>query len=64
MKFVPPDTCMEDYVARRSEFLKNLIDTTASMRERNKRFKKWIDKNSPFSAAEKLENLMRALQEA
>jgi hypothetical protein len=54
---------MADYVARRREFLKNLIADVHSLRERNKRFRGWLERNSPYSAEEKLVNLMRALSE-
>lgn len=63
MKFVPPDTCLADYQARRSVFLTALCARTSSLRERSEEFKRWTDINSPYSPAEKLANLRRALLE-
>jgi hypothetical protein len=48
MKFVPPDTCLNDYKKRRSTFLKELIATTPNVSARAKEFRRWIDENSPY----------------
>ena len=61
MKFVQPDTCLADYQARRSIFLKGLCARTSNLRERADEFEKWTDTNSPYSSAEKLANLRWAL---
>jgi hypothetical protein len=60
MKFVHPDTCLEDYTARRRAFVATL---PAEPKERLRLFKEWTDANSPYSPSEKLANLMRALFE-
>jgi len=49
MKFVSPDTYLEDYKERRSAFLKELIASTANVSVRAKEFRRWIDENSPYS---------------
>ena len=49
MKFVPPETCLEDYKKRRSAFLNKLIATTPNVSLRAKEFRRWIDENSPYS---------------
>jgi hypothetical protein len=48
MKFVPPDTCLNDYKKRRSTFLKELIASTPNVSARAKEFRRWIDENSPY----------------
>jgi hypothetical protein len=49
MKFVPPDTRFKDYKKRRSAFLKELIASTPNLSIRAKEFRRWIDKNPPYS---------------
>jgi len=49
MKFIPPDTCLEDYEKRRGAFLKELIASTPNVSVRGKEFRRWIDENSPYS---------------
>ena len=64
MKFVPPDTCLADYQARRSAFIKQLVaDTPDDMQARADGFCAWIDENSPYDYYEKLRNLKQALTE-
>jgi len=52
MKFAPPDTCLEDYEKRRNAFLKELIASTPNVSLRAKEFRRWIEKNSPYSDAD------------
>lgn len=61
MKFIAPDTSLEDYQRRRSAFLKWVIETEPNMKIRCERIESWIDDNSPYSASEKLQNLRRGL---
>jgi hypothetical protein len=49
MKFVSPDTYLKDYKKRRSAFLKELIALTPNVSVRAKEFRRWIEKNSPYS---------------
>lgn len=63
MKLKPPDSSLADYVARRRAFCQALNVTEPTPRERLECFKKWVDANSPYSAAEKLANLRRAIFE-
>jgi len=51
MKFVPPDTCLEDYQKRRKAFLKELIASTPNVSMRAKEFRRWINENSPYGDA-------------
>jgi hypothetical protein len=51
MKFVLPNTCLEDYKKRRSAFLKELIASTPNVSVRAKEFRRWIDENSPDDEA-------------
>jgi hypothetical protein len=50
MKFAPPKTRLEDYEKRRGAFLKELIASTPNVSLRAKEFRRWIEKNSPYSA--------------
>jgi hypothetical protein len=52
MKFAPPDTSLEDYEKRRGAFLKELIASTSNVSLRAKEFRRWIEKNSPYSDAD------------
>jgi hypothetical protein len=52
MKLTPPDTCLEDYEKRRGAFLKELIASTPNVSLRAKEFRRWIEKNSPYSDAD------------
>jgi UDP-N-acetylglucosamine pyrophosphorylase len=52
MKFAQPDTCLEDYEKRRGAFLKDLIASTPNVSLRAKEFRRWIEKNSPYSDAD------------
>jgi hypothetical protein len=61
MKFVAPDTCLEDYTARRRAFVATLPHEP---KERLRRLKEWTDANSPYSPSEKLANLRKALLDA
>jgi len=54
MKFVPPDTCLEDYQKGRKAFLKELIASTPNVSMRAKEFRRWINENSPYGDAEAL----------
>ncbi len=63
MKLKPPDSSLDDYVARRRAFMVTLNATEPTPRERLECMKRWIDANSPYSPAEKLANIMRALRE-
>lgn len=63
MKFKAGDTCLEDYQERRRIFLKKMVDEDRSDKERLKMFREWIETNSPYTAAERLENLKAALRE-
>jgi hypothetical protein len=63
MKLKPPDSSLADYVARRRAFMVTLNATEPTARERLVCMKRWIDANSPYSPAEKLANLRRALME-
>lgn len=63
MKLKPPDSSLDDYVARRRAFVLALNATEPTPRERLECFKRWTDANSPYSATEKLANLRRALFE-
>jgi hypothetical protein len=49
MKFVPPDTCLNDYKKRCNSFLKELIASTPNVSTPAKEFRRWIDENSPYS---------------
>ena len=49
MKFVPPETCLEDYKKRRSAFLKELIASTPNVSLRAKELRRGIDENPPYS---------------
>jgi hypothetical protein len=49
MKFVSPATHCHDYKKRRSAFLKELISSTPNVSLRAEEFRRWIDKNSPYS---------------
>jgi hypothetical protein len=46
---VSPDTHSNDYKKRRSAFLKELIASTSNVSLRAQEFRRWIDKNSPYS---------------
>jgi hypothetical protein len=63
MNLKPPDSSLDDYVARRRAFMVTLNATEPTPRERLQCMKRWIDANSPYSPEEKLANLMRALRE-
>jgi hypothetical protein len=63
VKLKPPDSSLDDYVARRRAFVATLNATEPTPRERLECLKQWIDANSPYTAAEKLANLRRALFE-
>ena len=49
MKFVSPDTRCNDYKKRRSSFLIELIASTPNVSLRAQEFRRWIDKNSPYT---------------
>jgi hypothetical protein len=49
MKFVSPDTRCNDYKKRRSAFLVELIALTPNVSLRAQEFRRWIDKNSPYT---------------
>ena len=49
MKFVSPDTRCNDYKKRRSSFLMELIASTPNVSLRAQEFRRWIDKNAPYS---------------
>ena len=49
MKFVPLDSCPQDYEKRRGAFLKELIASTPNVSLRAQEFRRWIDKNSPYT---------------
>jgi hypothetical protein len=51
-KFIPPDTCLDDYKMRRSAFLKELIAATPNVGLRAREFRRWIDENSPYTDPE------------
>lgn len=61
MKFVPPDTSIEDYRIRRAAFLKWATENLPNMKERCERVSTWLDDNSPYEPHEKMKNLQRAL---
>jgi hypothetical protein len=64
MKFVPPDTCLADYKARRTAFVHDLIEQFPDdMKERAIRLRAWMAENSPYTDAERLDNLARFLLE-
>lgn len=63
MNLKPPDSSLDDYRARRRAFMLALSATGPTPSERLECMKRWIDANSPYTAAEKLENLRRALME-
>jgi hypothetical protein len=50
MKLVSPDTHCYDYKKRRGAFLKELIASTPNVSLRAQELRRWIDKNSPYSA--------------
>jgi hypothetical protein len=49
MKFVSPDTRCNDYKKRRGAFLMELIALTPNVSLRAQEFRRWIDKNSPYT---------------
>jgi len=55
MKLKPPDSSLADYVGPASRILSGAQCDGATPRERLECFKKWVDANSPYSAAEKLQ---------
>ena len=63
MKLKPPDNSLADYVSRRRAFMLALNATNPTPRERLDCMCKWMEANSPYSPAEKLANLRRALME-
>jgi hypothetical protein len=63
MRLKPPDSSLEDYVARRRTFMITLNASQPTPRERLDCMRTWLEANSPYSPAEKLENLKRALME-
>lgn len=63
MKLKPPDSSLNDYVARRRKFVLAINATGATPRERLDYLRKWVKANSPYNATEKLANLKRALFE-
>ena len=63
MYLKPPDSSLADYVARRRAFMLTLNATSPTPRERLECMRKWMEANSPYSPAEKLANLNRALME-
>ena len=52
MKFVPSDSCLQDYEKRRGAFLKELIVSTPNVSLRAKEFRRWIGENSPYNGAD------------
>ena len=52
MKFVPLDSCPQDYEKRRGAFLKELIASTPNVSLRAKEFRRWIGENSPYNGAD------------
>jgi hypothetical protein len=63
MKLKPPDSSLDDYVTRRREFMLALNATNPTTRERLDCMRRWMEANSPYSPAEKLANLMKALRD-
>lgn len=63
MRLKPPDSSWADYVERRRQFMMALNATSPTPKERLECFKRWTDANSPLTASEKLQNLIRALKE-
>jgi hypothetical protein len=63
MKLKPPDSSLEDYVARRRAFMITLNASQPTPRERLDCMRTWLEANSPYGASEKLANLKRALFE-
>lgn len=64
MRLKPPDSSEQDYLDRRREFMRRLVaDTRHDMFTRLNVMQEWIAKNSPYTAAEQLENLKRALED-
>jgi hypothetical protein len=63
MKLKPPDSSLADYQARRRAFMLALNATSPTPCERLDCMRKWMEANSPYSDAEKLANLRRALFE-
>jgi len=63
MKLKPPDSSLENYVARRRSFMLALNATNPTPRERLDCMRKWMEANSPYSPEEKLANLMRAFKD-
>ncbi len=61
MKFVPPDTCIEDYRVRRAAFMKHVLATWPNDAKRARHIIDWLDENSPYEAHEKMQNLHRGL---
>jgi hypothetical protein len=51
MNFIPP---VQDYRKRRSAFLEHLIASTPNVSVRAKKFRRWIDENSPNSDNEEV----------
>ena len=63
MKLKPPDSSLADYVARRRAFMLTLNASNPAPRERLDCMRQWMEANSPYTATEKMANLMRALFE-
>jgi hypothetical protein len=63
MNLKPPDSSLDDYVTRRRTFMLALNASNPTPRERLDCMCRWMEANSPYTAAEKLENLVKALRE-